>query len=98
MSTDSDKTFTFKREALKLPALVKNVPCLIVVEGSSIGLEVKLDRPEVIIGRAEDAQVSVEDRLVSREHAKIVIEGDSDGAAREYVLVDNESTNGTFLN
>jgi diguanylate cyclase (GGDEF)-like protein len=38
----------------------------------------------------------VDDRLASREHARIVVEGDAEH--REYVLMDNESTNGTFLN
>ena len=32
MAKDSEKTYSFKREALNLPALVKNVPCVVVVE------------------------------------------------------------------
>src|SRR2546430_17609598 len=87
MGKDSDKTFSFKREELRLPALVKNVPCLVVVEGASIGLEVRLDKAEVVIGRAEDADVSVDDRLGSREHAKVIAEGE--GESREYFLLAN---------
>jgi len=96
MPSDSDKTASFKRADLRLPTLVKNVPVVVVVEGSSIGMEVRLDRDVAIIGRAENADVSVDDRLVSREHARIeaVVEGDS----CRYYLLDNGSTNATFLN
>ncbi len=96
MAKDDEKTFSFRRDSLNLPTLTKSVPCLIVVEGASIGLEVRLDKADTVIGRAEDAAVSLDDRLASREHARIVAQGEGDG--RDYVLLDNGSTNGTFLN
>lgn len=96
MPDESDKTASFRRDELRLPALVKTVPCLVVVEGSGMGGEVRLDRPNMVIGRAEDAAITVDDRLVSREHARVVAEASEEGV--EYFLEDNASTNGTFLN
>jgi diguanylate cyclase (GGDEF)-like protein len=67
---------------------------LIVVAGrTSAGKMFKLDRAEMVIGRASDADILLDDEGVSRRHAKIVAR--SDGTAQ---LVDLNSTNGTFSN
>jgi phosphoserine phosphatase RsbU/P len=44
------------------------------------------------IGRAEECDATIADFKVSRQHAKVVMEGN------EYFLVDTESRHGTFLN
>ena len=56
-----------------------------------------IDEAGLKIGRAETNQVQIDDSAVSTSHAEIVVEENRDGKA-VYVLRDNGSTNGTFLN
>ena len=67
------------------------MPKLIVKTGERAGLEYEV-RDGMILGRRLEVQVHIEDVKSSREHAKIVAHGDS------FVLLDLESTNGTFVN
>jgi two-component system, cell cycle response regulator len=69
---------------------------LIVISAKSaatIGNMLKLDRPEIVLGRSSDAALQVEDDGISRKHAKLML-----GPNGLYQLVDLGSTNGTFLN
>ena len=69
---------------------------LIVISAKSaagVGKMFKLDRPELVIGRAVECALQIEDDGVSRRHAKLVV-----GPDGSYQLVDLASTNGTFLN
>lgn len=59
--------------------------------GEEGGQEVELG-PQAIVGRLETNDVSVNDKSVSREHAKLSRLRDG------YVLEDLDSTNGTFVN
>ncbi len=54
--------------------------------------EYTFERDVVTLGAMEDNDLVVDDETVSRNHCRIVREGD------QYVLVDNGSTNGTFIN
>jgi diguanylate cyclase (GGDEF)-like protein len=74
---------------------VKWAACLVVLQGDSIGNRFLLDKPEIVIGRSESADVCLsQDEGVSRMHAVIQhIEGTD-----EFVLVDKDSRNGTFVN
>ena len=56
------------------------------------GRELRLDRPETLIGRAEGCHVVVNEGLVSRRHARILVE-----RGRAYIE-DLGSANGTFVN
>lgn len=56
------------------------------------GRELALDRPETLIGRAEGCHVMVNEGLVSRRHARVIIE-----RGRPYIE-DLGSANGTFVN
>jgi pSer/pThr/pTyr-binding forkhead associated (FHA) protein len=56
-----------------------------------------IDNSGLSIGRSADNQVQIDDSAVSTNHAVIVIEENSAGR-KEYVIRDNGSTNGTFLN
>jgi DNA-binding NtrC family response regulator len=65
---------------------------LLVQPGSPFERELMFDQAVITIGTLEDNDVVLEDDTVSRNHCRIVQEDDS------YVLVDLESTNGTFIN
>ncbi len=69
---------------------------LIVLSAKSpaaVGKMVKLDKPELTLGRSLEAGFQIEDDGISRRHAKVASLGN--GA---FQLVDLGSTNGTFLN
>ena len=73
-------------------------PALVFLSGELIAVPIPLEREEVIMGRALEADVRVNDTQVSRQHAKITaLRGELKQAA-EYVLTDLDSRNGTFLN
>lgn len=65
---------------------------LLVQEGNSPKTQWPLIKPEMVLGRDSDSDIQIDDRQVSRNHAKITqtIEG--------YTLQDLGSKNGTFLN
>jgi two-component system, cell cycle sensor histidine kinase and response regulator CckA len=65
---------------------------LVVIEGVEAGRRFIVDGA-VVMGRAHDAAVALADTAISRHHARI--ERQPDG---RYVVVDLDSTNGTFLN
>jgi diguanylate cyclase (GGDEF)-like protein len=73
-------------------------PALVFLSGELIAVPIPLEREEVILGRALEADVRVNDTLCSRQHAKIVAAGTDDKGQTEYVLHDLDSRNGTFLN
>jgi diguanylate cyclase (GGDEF)-like protein len=73
-------------------------PSLVFLSGELIAVPIPLDREEVILGRALEADVRVNDTQVSRQHAKIVAEPRGTKSGTEYVLHDLDSRNGTFLN
>ena len=65
---------------------------LIVVGGSSAGLEVPVAGPKFFVGRSEDCHLRPKSDLVSRHHAVILVE-------EGFVAVrDFGSKNGTFVN
>lgn len=68
-------------------------PCLTMIFGPSPGRLFLLAQDDVLIGRAELADVSVEEPGVSREHARLRL--DEGVAAR---VTDLASTNGTWVN
>lgn len=65
---------------------------LIMINGRTVGRMHKLSSGTSYLGRSPDVEVLIDDEGVSRRHA--CIEVDAEG----YVLVDNESTNGIFVN
>jgi diguanylate cyclase (GGDEF)-like protein len=73
-------------------------PALVFLSGELIAVPIPLDREEVILGRALEADVRVNDSKVSRRHAKINTILNSETGVTEYVLTDFGSRNGTTLN
>lgn len=65
---------------------------LAVIKGALKGTRFRLNRGEVVIGKAEDADIQIPDSGVSRRHAKLIVDEES------IQLVDLASTNGTFVN
>ncbi len=65
---------------------------LLILDGPNPGKRVFIDQPELIIGRDERCSLVIPDRQVSREHARIWLEGE------RYALEDLDSKNGTFVN
>ncbi len=68
------------------------VPMLLMMEGQSYGQRFFVDQPELLIGRDEGCDLVISDRLVSRRHARIRLDGG------QYFLEDLNSKNGTFVN
>jgi pSer/pThr/pTyr-binding forkhead associated (FHA) protein/tetratricopeptide (TPR) repeat protein len=61
---------------------------LVVVTTSLGGMEFRLDRPSLVIGRTEENDIILNHPSISRHHAKIVRDGD------RYTVVDLQSANG----
>ncbi len=71
-------------------------PALVFLGGELLAVPIPLDRDEVILGRALEADVRVNDARASRLHARINTER-ATGEVR-YRITDLGSTNGTILN
>jgi diguanylate cyclase (GGDEF)-like protein len=84
-----------RRTAISMPSerpKGSGQPCLVIIAGSEIGRRVDLTHEELAIGRAEQCTICVNSDMVSRRHAVI------NRVLGKYVVVDMNSTNGTFVN
>ncbi len=70
----------------------ERTPRLLVQGGSGKGREIELSQELLTIGRFDESDVVIDDRLVSRHHAEIQRE------RGQYTLLDRGSRNGTFVN
>ncbi len=73
-------------------------PALVFLSGELIAVPIPLEREEVILGRALEADVRVNDTKVSRRHAKINKIVNDETNAVEYVLTDFGSRSGILVN
>ncbi len=73
---------------LKLPEDSKL--SLAVISGPQSGKIFQIEKPKMVIGR-QDADITVEDPEISRQHAAIEVAGD------RVTLIDLGSTNGVFM-
>src|SRR3954447_16947728 len=73
-------------------------PALVFLRGELLAVPIPLDRDEVILGRALEADVRVNDARASRLHARITTERDPETGFTRYRITDLGSTNGTILN
>jgi pSer/pThr/pTyr-binding forkhead associated (FHA) protein len=64
---------------------------LIVTQGALAGTRVSLDARPILIGRADDSTLVLDDDYASTRHARIALQGD------EWYVEDLGSTNGTYL-
>lgn len=73
-------------------------PALVFLTGEFLAVPIPLERDEVILGRALEADVRVNDIQVSRRHARINTVFDDEKNTTNYLLADLKSRNGTYLN
>ncbi|MBK7708657.1 MAG: GGDEF domain-containing protein [Acidobacteria bacterium] len=73
-------------------------PALVFLNGDLLAVPIPLEREEVILGRALEADVRVNDSKTSRKHARINTINDRQNEETSYVLTDLSSRNGTLLN
>jgi len=64
------------------------------VEGVTLRLENRVSR----IGRGSDNEITINDELVSKEHAEVEARESDSGQGYDYFIKDKESTNGTYVN
>jgi len=72
-------------------------PALVFLSGELLAVPIPLEREEVTLGRALEADVRINDSKVSRQHAMIRTVSES-GGGDAYYISDLNSRNGTFLN
>src|ERR1051326_2774316 len=73
-------------------------PALVFLRGELLAVQIPLEREQVTLGRALDADIRINDARASRLHARISTERDAETGATRYQLSDLDSTNGTILN
>jgi len=73
-------------------------PALVFLTGDLLAVPIPLEREEVVLGRALEADVRINDKKISRRHAIINTIYDSRKKTTEYILTDLDSRNGTLLN
>jgi two-component system, cell cycle response regulator len=73
-------------------------PALVFLRGELFAVPIPLERDVVVLGRALEADVRVNDARASRLHARISTERDLITGEIKYRLTDLGSTNGTMLN
>jgi len=73
-------------------------PALIFLRGELMAVPIPLERDNVVLGRAVEADVRVNDFRASRLHARITAEHEPGTGAVRYKITDLASTNGTQVN
>lgn len=90
---------SFEKDTLEVPGRGRDRrPALVFLRGELLAVPIPLDRDEVTLGRALEADVRVNDARASRLHARITTEHNPDTESTRYRITDLGSTNGTVLN
>lgn len=72
---------------------------LIQYKNNIAGVRIAVDNPVFRIGRGETNDLCIDDELSSRNHAVIErVRGETGDKSINYVIRDQNSTNGTFVN
>lgn len=72
-------------------------PALIFLTGDLIAVPIPLEREEVVLGRALEADIRINDSNILRKHAVIATEKNDDGTEK-YYITGNNSRNGVVVN
>ncbi|HEX8180427.1 MAG TPA: GGDEF domain-containing protein [Pyrinomonadaceae bacterium] len=91
-----DNTRTTLSEDRPLPAHERR-PALVFLRGELLAAPIPLERDEITLGRALEADIRINDPRASRVHARISAINEP-GAPPVYRISDLNSTNGTLLN
>lgn len=94
----SGRTRLSTTESGNLRARSERRPALVFLRGELLAVPIPLERSEVTLGRALEADIRVNDARASRLHARITTEEDETKGETRYRLKDLGSTNGTILN
>lgn len=62
------------------------------------GVTLRLENRVSCIGRGSDNEITINDELVSKDHAEIEARENDNGQGYDYFIKDKESTNGTYVN
>ena len=90
---DGEKTEMVRMEDIQDPSeKTEKSAHLIALKGPKAGQSTKLTAKRVLLGRAADADLLLDDEGVSRRHAQIVLDG------ADYWIEDLGSTNGILVN
>src|SRR5690242_17443347 len=100
MKRDYDETDSPTQigEAATSYNLADRRPVLVALGGDLLATSIPLERAEVTLGRAFDADVRVNDARASRLHACIRVEVDTNSGQTTFKIRDLKSTNGTLVN
>jgi diguanylate cyclase (GGDEF)-like protein len=90
---NSQRVFTEDRQSI-----FERRPSLVFLRGELLPAPIPLERNEVLLGRALEADVRIIDPHASRLHARIIIERDSETEQTRYRITDLGSTNGVTVN
>jgi two-component system cell cycle response regulator len=89
---DDEVTKIGRVDLIPQKAPKRDRPYFIILAGSNLGRMFRIEGDEVILGRATNATVRLEDDGISRNHAKVVVSGE------DLWIEDMGSQNGTFIN
>ena len=95
---ESGKTQLRKAPPDGPPVQRERRPALVFLRGELMAVPIPLERDEVTLGRAVEADVRVNDFRASRLHACISTVRDPETKVVRYKISDLDSTNGTLLN
>jgi two-component system, cell cycle response regulator len=91
-----EKTTVVKGDTFRnrLEDASKVPPCLIMLEGPAgyVGKQWQIDKSDIIIGRSMTSAIFIDDRSVSRSHAKLNVQ------SGDVYILDLESSNRTVVN
>ena len=97
--SDLSENENFEKDTLEIPGRGRDRrPALVFLSGELLAVQIPLERDEVILGRALEADVRVNDARASRLHARITTERDPETGFARYRITDLGSTNGTVVN
>jgi len=97
--TTSPATAPLVRERKAVARSRMAVPMLVCVEGLQVGMQFPLTPGENIIGRGGNVDISLQDDMASRRHARVYFQRQKPGESKPTVLVEDlGSRNGTDLN
>ena len=70
----------------------RSLPCLVVISGKTLGKKYLLEHKQIVIGRGGQANISLDEKTVSRSHAEFYRKNN------QIMVKDLHSKNGIYVN